>query len=164
MKRYENNSGFTLVEILVVVAIIAILATMVIGIAARINDQSKERGLKFVFSLLESALQEYNEFKGTFPGQPEKNFTDPQMNPQYLHSQYLYGELSLIPESRKILEQITKSMIKNEYGTIDTTPEIYDTWGTVLDYIYVPGDNFPELLSAGPDKIFGTADDISNKK
>jgi prepilin-type N-terminal cleavage/methylation domain-containing protein len=164
MKRYKNNSGVTLVEILVVVGIIAILATMVIGIAARINDQSKERGLEFVFSLLESALQEYCEVKGTFPAQPEKNFTDPQMNPQYSHSQYLYGVLDLIPESREILGRITKSMIKNEYGTIDTAPEIYDPWGIVLDYIYVPGDNFPELISAGPDKIFGTADDINNKK
>ena len=164
MKRYKYNHGVTLVEILVVVAIITILATMVIGIAGRINDQSKERGLEFTFTLLESALEEYNEFKGTFPPQPEKNFTDPQMNPQYLHSQYLHGELSLIPESRKILERVTRSIIKNEYGTIDTQPEIYDPWETVIDYIYVPGDNFPELISAGPDKIFGTADDISNKK
>jgi len=163
MKRYKNNSGVTLVEILVVVAIIAILATMVIGIAARINDQSKERGLEFVFSLLESALQEYCEIKGTFPEQPEKNFTDPQMNPQHAHSQYLYGALDLLPESREILGRLTKSMIKNVYGTVDTPPEIYDPWETVIDYIYVPGDNFPVLLSAGPDKIFGTADDISNK-
>jgi len=41
--------------------------------------------------------------------------------------------------------------------------EIYDPWGMVLDYRYVPGDNFPELVSAGPDKIFGTADDINNR-
>jgi len=33
----------------------------------------------------------------------------------------------------------------------------------VLDYRYVAGNNFPELVSAGPDKIFGTADDISNR-
>ena len=159
MKRYKYNYGLTLVEILVVVAIIAILATMVIGIAARISDQSKERSLEFTFTLLESALQEYNEFKGIFPQQPEKNSINAQ-----IHSQFLYGELSLIPESQKILERITKSIIKNGYGTIDTPPEIYDPWETVIDYIYVPGDNFPELLSAGPDKIFGTADDISNKK
>ena len=159
MKRYKYNYGLTLVEILVVVAIIAILATMVIGIAARISDQSKERSLEFTFTLLESALQEYNEFKGIFPQQPEKNSINAQM-----HSQFLYGELNLIPESQKILERITKSIIKNGYGTIDTPPEIYDPWETVIDYIYVPGDNFPELLSAGPDKIFGTADDISNKK
>jgi prepilin-type N-terminal cleavage/methylation domain-containing protein len=159
MKRYKYKHGVTLVEILVVVAIIAILATMVIGIAARINDQSKERGLESNFTLLESALQEYCEETGKFPEQPEKNFAN-----AIIHSEYLYRELNLMPESRKILEKITESLVKNKYGTIDTPPEIYDPWGTVMDYIYVPGDNFPELVSAGPDKIFGTADDISNKQ
>jgi prepilin-type N-terminal cleavage/methylation domain-containing protein len=159
MKRYKYKHGVTLVEILVVVAIIAILATMVIGIAARINDQSKERGLESNFALLESAMQEYCEETGKFPEQPEKNFAN-----AIIHSEYLYRELNLMPESRKILEKITESLVKNKYGTIDTPPEIYDPWGTVMDYIYVPGDNFPELVSAGPDKIFGTADDISNKQ
>ena len=158
MKRYKYKHGITLVEILVVVSVIAILATMVIGIAARINDQSKERGLESTFVLLESALQEYHEGTGKFPEQPEKNFANAA-----IHSEFLYRELDLMPESRKILGRITESLVKNEYGTVDTPSEIYDPWGMVLDYIYVPGDNFPEFVSAGPDKIFDTADDISNK-
>ncbi len=159
MKRYKYKYGITLVEILVVVAIIAILATMVIGIASRINDQSKERGLASTFSLLESALQEYCEGTGKFPEQLEKNYAN-----ALIHSEYLYSELDLMPESRKILGRITNSLVKNEYGTIDTPPEIYDPWGVVMDYTYVPGENFPELISAGSDKIFGTTDDISNKQ
>ena len=158
MKSNKYKHGVTLVEILVVVAIIALLATMVIGIAARIDNQSKEEGLKCTFELLECALQEYCEYTGKFPEQPEKNFTN-----ALIHSEYLYNELYLIPESRKILGKITGSLLKNEYGTAETPAEIYDPWGTVLDYIYVPGDNFPELISAGPDKIFGTADDINNR-
>ena len=158
MKRYKYKYGITLVEILVVVAIIAMLATMVIGISSRINDQSKERGLESTFTLLESALQEYCEGTGKFPEQPEKNYAN-----ALIHSEYLYRELDLMPESRKILGRIAESLIKNEYGTIDTPPEIYDPWGTVLDYRYVAGDNFPDLVSAGPDKIFVTADDINNK-
>jgi prepilin-type N-terminal cleavage/methylation domain-containing protein len=158
MKRYRYKYGLTLVEILVVVAIIAILATMVIGICSHISNQSKEQGLESTFALLESALQEYNESTGKFPEQPEKNSAN-----ALIHSEYLYRELNLMPESRKILERITNSLVKNEYGTVDTQPEIYDPWGTVMDYIYVPGDNFPKLVSAGPDKFFGTADDISNK-
>ena len=158
MKRNKYKHGITLVEILVVVAIIAILATMSIGIASRISDQSKERGLESTFLLLESALQEYHEGTGKFPEQPEKNFAN-----AVIHSEYIYRELDLIPESRKILERIPKALVKNEYGTVDTQPEIYDPWGIVMDYIYVPGDNFPEFISAGPDKIFGTTDDINNK-
>jgi hypothetical protein len=33
-----------------------------------------------------------------------------------------------------------------------------------LEYRYDPRDNFPELISAGPDRIFGNADDVSNRK
>ena len=76
MKRNIYKHGITLVEILVVVAIIAILATMSIGIASRISDQSKERGLESTFLLLESALQEYHEGTGKFPEQLEKNFAN----------------------------------------------------------------------------------------
>lgn len=158
MKRYKYRHGVTLVEILVVVAIIALLASMVIGISARINNQSKEKCLECTFAMLECALQEYREYTGKFPEQPEKNFTNVP-----IHSEYLYKELHLIPESRKILEKIADSLLKNECGTAQTPPEIYDPWGIVLDYRYVPGDNFPEMVSAGPDKIFGTADDINDR-
>jgi len=158
MKSYKYKRGVTLVEILVVAAIIALLASIVIGLSTRINNQSKERCLECTCALLECALQEYCEYTGKFPEQPEKNFIN-----VLVHSEYLYKELHLIPESRKILEKITDSLVKNEYGAADTPAEIYDPWGTVLDYRYVAGDNFPELVSAGPDKIFGTADDISNR-
>ena len=158
MKSYKYKHGVTLVEILVVVAIIALLASMAIGIAARIGNQSKEKGLECTFTLLELALEEYCESTGKFPEQPEKNFTN-----VLVHSEYLYKELHLIPESRKILGKIADSLLKNEYGTAETPAEIYDPWGTVLDYRYVAGDNFPELISAGPDKIFDTADDINNR-
>jgi prepilin-type N-terminal cleavage/methylation domain-containing protein len=158
MISYGYKHGVTLVEILVVVGIIALLTTMVISIAGRIDNQSKERCLECTFALLQCALQEYHEYTGKFPEQPEKDFAN-----VLVHSEYLYKELHSIPESRKILDTIADSVLKNEYGTAETPAEIYDPWGMPLDYRYVPGDNFPELVSAGPDKMFGTADDISNR-
>lgn len=64
-----------------------------------------------------------------------------------------------------ILEKINASLIKQnvDTGSIQPVPEIYDPWGTVIDYRYTISDTFPELVSAGPDRIFGNADDISNK-
>lgn len=158
MKTHKYKCGLTLVEMLTVVAIIALLATMVIRIAARIDTQSKERSLEGIFALLESALQEYHEYTGSFPEQLEKNFTM-----AVVHSEYLCEQLHRIPNSRKVLGKISDSLIENKYGVAGTPPEIYDPWGTALDYRYIPGDNFPELISAGPDRIFGNADDISNK-
>ncbi len=143
--KQRTKKGVTLVEILVVVAIIAILTTIVISVAARIDNQSKERSLEGTFVLLESALQEYYEYWGYFPVDVDPNVT-------------LYTQLHSTPSSRKILEQISGSLIDEEHRI-----RIYDQWGTVLDYRYDPNDNFPELISAGPDKIFGTADDITSR-
>jgi prepilin-type N-terminal cleavage/methylation domain-containing protein len=158
-RRYEH--GLSLVEMLIVIGVIALLATMVISVASRIDNQSKEKGLESVFLLLESALDEYKEFQGGFPLQPVKNFTNVAA-----HSELLYRELYSVPDSRKVLDKIRDSLIKNDVdtGIVPPVPEIYDPWGTILDYRYVAGENFPELVSAGPDKIFGTADDITNKK
>jgi len=158
MKSHKHKNGVTLIEMVIVVAIIALLATMLVGIASRIDDQAKEKGLANIFALLESALQEYYEYTGKFPEQAEKNFTKAPS-----HSEYLYAELRSIPSSRVVLEKINGSLLQNKLGTA-ASPEIYDPWGTALDYRYVPGDNFPELISAGPDKKFSTSDDISSRK
>jgi len=155
MKSYKHKYGVTLVEMLIVVAIIALLATMVIGIATRIDNQSKERALKNTFGLLEGALQEYYEYNGKFPeytvdiGRVER-------------SEILYRELNRIPSSRKILEEISDSLIEDKSGTPGVL-EIYDPWKVELDYRYVAGNNFPELISAGPDRDFNTPDDITGR-
>jgi general secretion pathway protein G len=133
MKTRKYKHGLSLVEMLIVVGIIALLATMVLSLASRIDNQSKENSLKSTFALLEGALEEYRDFYGNFPGN--------------------LGELYSIPNSRKILEKMGYSQ-----GLIS------DPWGRPLQYRYVPGDNFPELISAGPDREFGTPDDITNRK
>ncbi|MHC4425236.1 MAG: type II secretion system protein [Planctomycetota bacterium] len=158
MRTRKYEYGVTLTEMLIVVAVIAILATMVIGVATRIDTQAKEKGVESTFVLLEGALQEYYDYKGGFPVAMN---ADPNVN-----SEILYAELSSVPSSRKILEKISDSLIKHgvETGVIPPIPEIYDPWGMVLDYRDDPGrDTFPKLISAGPDRDFGTADDISNK-
>jgi len=158
MKNRQLQSGFTLVEMLTVVAIITLLSALLIGIAGRIDDQAKERTLKSTFALLEAALQEYREFKGDFPGPP------PFLTAPAARSEYLYSELHVIPGSRKILETVSDSLIKNRFGTVDSPLEIYDPWGTALDYRYEPGrDTFPLLQSAGPDRKYDTPDDIANR-
>jgi type II secretory pathway pseudopilin PulG len=159
MRSREYTFGTTLIEMVIVIAVIALLVSMVIGITSHIDKRSKEKGLNNIFTLLGSALQEYYEYTDKFPEQPEKNFTNAAV-----HSELLLTELRSIPNSRKVLEQISDLFLKNKAGANDTSPEIYDPWGTVLDYRYVQGDTFPELISAGPDKVFDTTDDISSKK
>jgi len=168
----KNKTCFTLIEILIVMAIIALLATIFLGIGSAIDTQSKKKVLKGTFALLESALDEYYDFNGKFPVQSDIIYTNDAAS---AHSEFLYGELSSIPGSRKILEKISDSLIINEYSPSgilleNTPPEIYDPWQInnkelrrAIDYYYVDGDNFPVLRSAGPDRIFDNQDDITNR-
>jgi prepilin-type N-terminal cleavage/methylation domain-containing protein len=162
----RTKAGVTLVEMLIVLAIITLLASLVIGMATHIDNQSRGRELEGTFAVLESALEEYREQTGRFPPQPERNFANAAA-----HCEILYGELNSIAGSRKILEQIPVipgskfRAIDNNFGDADTPPEIYDPWAGVLDYSYDPlVDTYPELISAGPDGVFGTADDMSSKR
>ncbi len=158
MKTQKYKQGLTLIEMVVVVGIIALLVTMIISLVSRFDNQAKERALEGVFTLLEDALQEYYEFTDNFPEQPEADFANAAE-----HSEYLYQQLYSIPDSRNILEKISDSLIKNEYESTQALQEIYDPWGMVLEYRYSSGETFPILISAGPDKIFDTADDIRSR-
>ncbi len=61
--KQKTMNCFTLVEILIVVAVIAILTTMVVGIATRINNQSKEQLTKNTFALLNAALGQFRDYE-----------------------------------------------------------------------------------------------------
>ncbi len=152
------KGGFTLVEMLTVLAIVTILAAMVIGLAGRIENQSKENALKNIFAVLDAALQQYHDFSGDFP---DPNGTDPLRR-----CEALYAQLDLVPDSRRVLEKLDASIKYDSDG--NGAPEIYDPYRgnrrRPLDYWYDPdNDTFPRLISAGPDRIFGTADDITNR-
>ena len=163
MDTYTNNSrAVTLVEMLVVIAIIATLASMVLTVVLRVQRQSEENTLKETFSILETALHEYYEYKGSFPLQTQ---LDPNFAPR--HIELLYTQLDSVPPSREVLKRVRDSLVVDRM--IVTTlpapaPEIYDPWGTALDYICLPDYTFPLLVSAGKDKDFRTvADNITNK-
>jgi type II secretory pathway pseudopilin PulG len=153
-----TEAGVTLIEILIVLAMVTLLASLVIGMATQVDNQSRAKSLENTFAVLETALEEYREQTGGFPGQPELasgNAAD--------HCEILYGELDSIAGSRKMLEQIDAPAIQDRTG--NGVPEIYDPWGTILDYVYVLlTDTYPRLISAGPDKNFDTPDDITSKR
>ncbi len=159
MADRRHDRAVTLVEMLVVLGVIAVLASLVVTLALRIDTQSKERVLDNAFALLATSLREYYEFRDAFPVQSE---LDP--NSAVLHIEGMVQELRSVPDSRQVLDQLNRTLIQNKTGVLDV-PELKDPWGTVLDYVYDPneGDRFPELISAGPDKRFGTEDDIRSK-
>lgn len=164
------RKGLTLIEMLVVVAVIIILAGAVVSLTRHIDNQAKVKALNNTFVLLKSALREYYEVMDAFPVQ-----TEPDQSPARVtvHAEYLYLQLASVPQSREMLRRIDSSLVLGRADANDV--RISDPWGAVIDYRYTPvykdkdgkdkeGDTFPTLISAGPDKMFGTLDDIDSRK
>jgi prepilin-type N-terminal cleavage/methylation domain-containing protein len=142
MKRRQNKTGVTLVEILVVVAIIAILVAMVIGIAARIDTQGKERLTENTIALLTAALGEFRDYGYSYSDSNYANlkfpldcngFSDTDLKNElqtalgaivlisggthdadYSGSEAMYFFLSRVPGCRETLGKIDKSLITNK--------------------------------------------------
>jgi prepilin-type N-terminal cleavage/methylation domain-containing protein len=219
MKSYANKTGLTLVEMLIVVAIVVILTTMVIGLAGRVTDQSKEQLTRNTIGILTAALRQFHDYSYSYKAPVYSGFDFPLdfndfpqpllqttllsplgastilitggvHHPSYSGCEVMYLFLSQVSECRKTLDKIDESLITN-LG-VDKQPlnitvtypsgsvknysmfRIIDPWGTTLKYDYynevlIPPDprqkrTFPVITSAGPDKQFGTTDDISSRK
>ena len=63
----KNNSGFTLVEILVVVTIISMLASVAAVSYSRFIKQSRDARRKADVEQIRAAAELYRNFKGTYP-------------------------------------------------------------------------------------------------
>lgn len=165
MNAYRYKAGVTLIEILIVLAIMSIMVSLVLGIAGSIQRQNSERLTREAFALLRAALEEYrsepppqsNQYQGDFPVPPyPDDFTYALDN-----SEFLFGELQALPACRGILQKLDGSLIRVNPDT--GLAGIFDGWGTPLDYRYLQEWTFPELISAGADRLFGTTDDITSR-
>jgi prepilin-type N-terminal cleavage/methylation domain-containing protein len=161
-RRIANKYGLTLVEVLVAVVIIAILAAGLYSVGNYLETQSKIKLTKSTIEILSAAIEQYHDFYGRFPNDPNHP-SDPNLS-----MEQLYSQLSLAPDAKKILNQINFSAGK-KYSLIkdtdkDGNPEIVDAWGTNLKYSYTSGDNFPLVTSAGPDGIWNDDDDITSRE
>ena len=68
MKRLIKNKGFTLIELMIVVAIIGVLAAIAIPQFANLIDKSKEGATKGSLGAIRSALSiYYGDTEGTYP-------------------------------------------------------------------------------------------------
>ncbi|MFC1676850.1 type II secretion system protein [Planctomycetota bacterium] len=62
MNGFKKQFGFTLVETIVVVGIIVLLASMMVGIATRIESQGKERLARATLAILNTALEQFKDY------------------------------------------------------------------------------------------------------
>lgn len=212
------KKALTMVEILIAVALIAILAGGIFFVGGRASEGSKIRLTESTLAILDTALEQYYDFDKAYPPdveyangglpyafepiggaaslsmQPSNPlYTLDYNNAQSIEVAYYY--LNRIPASRVILSKlpesaVTAKAVKLENGfplaskptdpnliitiTGVTNPvglfRVVDPWNMPLEYTRyranaaVESTNFPQIRSAGPDRKFGTDDDILNKK
>ena len=60
--RSRTKSALTLIEMLIVVAVIVILTTMVIGITAGIDNRAKEELAESTIAILKAALEQFRDY------------------------------------------------------------------------------------------------------
>lgn len=138
-RRLSRSAGFTLLEILVVLAIIGLLAGLAITNVDKIFGGAQGSAAKlFVSQTMKTSLTTYRIHMGNYPTTSEglqALITSPSSRAEKWNGPYIEG--GKIPK---------------------------DPWDEPYQYAY-PGtrnkDSF-DLWSKGPDKQNGTADDIGN--
>lgn len=154
--------GFTLVELLVVVAIIAILAGLVLGIAGYASQKADRGRAISELERIKNALEEYRIAYGTFP-----------QNTASADSRNLASALWYKPQQEGRKPFLTWKGWNNPNAS---TNRIYDPWGNEYRYYYdadgnpnySPNNNSKltyDLWSVGPSAAPNqTDDDITNWK
>ena len=137
----RTRAAFTLLEILVALAIIGLLATLAVSNADKIFGQSQEAIAKiFVNDSLKTCLSTYKFHLGDYPSTAE-------------------GLQALLTAPANKADKWKGPYLDSKGGHLPVDP-----WGEPYGYRY-PGtknkDSF-DLFSKGKDKVEGTDDDIGN--
>ncbi len=139
--RLRRQEGFTLLEILVVLAIIGLLVGLVVSNTDKIFGQSQEAVAKiFVRDSLKTPLTRYRIDLGDYPSTSE-------------------GLAALVVSPTNAADKWRGPYLDVPGGKLPVDP-----WGQPYEYRY-PGVKNPggyDLSSRGPDKTADTADDIGN--
>jgi general secretion pathway protein G len=133
MKRHRRRSGFTLVEVLLVLAILVILGSLVTVSIVQVQKSSNMKAARSQIGMLAEAVSLYQVELGTLP----ESLTDLREQPSNLRN----------PDKwRPLLEKEIPA----------------DPWGNDYQYEVIDnGDSF-RIYSLGPDRSEGGNDDISS--
>lgn len=162
MLKKGKNTGVTLVEVLVVLAIIIILASMILKLASRFEDRAGERKTRAAISVIDAALHEFGEFKYNYaqtydPYEYPIDCTDFTANEvqnelnlatdsiyvinagvydtEYSGCSVMYFLLDQVPGCSEILENIDSELVTDE--DVDGNPMEIEVDGRTYPYYRV---------------------------
>jgi general secretion pathway protein G len=145
-RKSALQRGFTLIEILVVVAIIVILVGAVIAIGSNIRSSSMRQATQGELQALEAAAEAYRLERGDLPA----SFGDGTY----------FGILMSDPASRKAVQKINPVL----FDDAKNPTRVNDSWGNRIQYQPAGPNGSPPLrgyfFSCGPNGSANDADDI----
>jgi general secretion pathway protein G len=143
--RWKGRRGFTLIEVLLVLAIIGLMASVAIVALVPAGEGAKKKTSALLLKSVKTALSLYNNDIGHYPSEEE-------------------GGLEALRVKPNFSDEKTGEKWNGPY--LEEEPR--DAWGNKLNYQLTPAGT-PEyqqtpykLWSNGPDGMDGTADDIKN--
>ena len=138
LDRCRERRGFTLMEVLLVLAILVILFSTAVGIYTGVQASSDVNAAKVQIGAIDSAVERYRATAREYPSAIE--------------------DLSTMPA------HLTQNKWAGPH--IQDIPD--DPWGNPYVYAYPGTQNAhldkPDIWSWGPDRQSGTEDDIGNWK
>jgi general secretion pathway protein G len=158
-RRQKAKSGFTLIEILVVLVIIMILAGIIVGAAKYAQVRAARSRTQAEIATMETALESYKSDNGVYPRSTTTR-SDAVNNGIDLYAALVAG-----PNNPKTYFTFKPNQIR--FISVTQT-NIIDPFGSPYNYYCNPGAvdqkngaTF-DLWSYGPDGQNGTSDDIMN--
>lgn len=137
--RKKKNSGFTLIELMMVVIIIGILAAMVLPKFTGSVDKARKKIAVAGITSISTALEKYEMENGMFPT----------------------TEQGL----KALIEKPTSSPVPRDWTTPYLNKEALDPWGQSYQYRCPGQENRDfDIWSIGPDAKDATEDDITSWK
>lgn len=154
--------GFTLVEMLVAVFVIALLVTVMVGVSGIVVRRSGVTHTRATMKVIGRALDAYREVAGHDPFEPASVRPAPpgwraRDWQAYMRGKGLYDSLMGVPRAQGILQSLPRDAFKSPRGGNRT---FADGFGKYMDYLGSKGlKGAPLLLSAGLDGDFGRQED-----
>jgi general secretion pathway protein G len=135
-------AGFTLIEVIVVIAVLAILAGAMAPLIAAKVDQARRFATEDQLQALSDALRAYERDVDAFPPDTGNPVND-------------LGELQA--------DTLGLAGWRGPYLTAQWAAGDYaqDAWGGTITYAYTAGAATAVLTSAGPDQVAGNGDDLA---
>ncbi len=154
--RQESKRAFTLIELLAVIAIIALLSAITLGVIKGVNERAAIGQAKAELSVLAQSLEQYKRQYGDYPQIAALD------SAKFLQS--LIGKVGPAgaPMTQKNLLDLSRFSLSTPTGDPFTTATLtlIDPWGRDYQYYYYTVGTAPNisqrgyiLFSVGPDGI-----------